>query len=164
MLLVGVVCILCACWFGLYLSGNPVHELILILRSEIAPGFIVDTWEDSDETDDGRTLWIHRVEYNYRLRDGREFTQTTGDRTGRLRDDLRDLAQPVPIEVEYDPRNPQISRIKGDGNATVLRWLILRVGLGGALLALFLSPGVRPTFDAITSLRRFSRIREGHSS
>ncbi len=131
-----------AIWFWTYLVGNPVHELLLILRGHTAPGFIVDTDQEAEMGDEGATQWVHSAKYTFRLPDGRVMTAATGDRGGRLRDELRDLVNPVPVEVEYDPNDPSISRIKGDGNATVNEWLTRRVGLGGLLLAMFLAPGV----------------------
>lgn len=141
-LLWGFVWLAGGVWLWLAEVGNPIDELILIRRAQIAPGFIVDTWEDAESGDEGGTIWFHGAEYAYRLPDGRELSGTTGDRRGRLREDLRVTTKPVPIEVEYDPLNPERSRIKGDGQDTILRWAIFKLGLGGLLLALFVSPGI----------------------
>jgi hypothetical protein len=47
----------------------------------------------------------------------------------------------VPIEVEYLPDNPAVSRIKGSGSKNLFDWLWREVALGGLLLAMFLAPG-----------------------
>jgi hypothetical protein len=90
-------------------------------------------------------------------RTGREFKNRTRAGTGRLKPKFQDLTQPVPIEVEYLPENPAVSRIKGDGSPTVLDWLWRKLGLGGLLLALFLAPGCMMLRDVIRSLAQCRR-------
>ena len=152
----GAIWIVGAFCFWLYLVGNPLDELALIQRGQTVPGFIVDTWEDAESGDEGGTQWFHAAVYKYRLPDGREFTRRTKDNSGRLKDEFRDLKQPYPIQVEYLPDAPNISRIKGDGHDTIWGWLLYKVGLGTLLLALFLSPGI---IMVRNTLRDSKRVR-----
>lgn len=138
----GTLWILGAVWFCYYSFGNPLDELALIRRAQIAPGSIIDTWEDVEDGDDGRAHWFHGATYTYRLPDGREFTKSKTSVSGRLKEKFQNLQQPYPIEVEYLPDNPKVSRIKGDGNSSITDWLWRKVGLGGLLLILLASPGI----------------------
>ncbi|MEQ8789891.1 MAG: DUF3592 domain-containing protein [Pirellulaceae bacterium] len=151
----GVVFLLGAVWFWHYLVGNPFDEFALVTRGQTAPGFIVDTWEDVEYGDEGGTHWFHAAVYKYRLPDGREFTQRTKTNSGPLRSEFRDLTQPYPIEVEYLPDAPAVSRIKGNGSPSVFDWLWRRVGLGGLLLALFLSPGIFMLRIALSDFKKY---------
>ena len=138
----GILWIVGACWFWYSCVGNPFDELALIRRAHTTPGFIIDAWEDVEDGARGEAHWFHAATYKYRLPDGREFTQRTRDYSGRLKDEFHDLTQPHPIEVEYLPENPAVSRIKGEGSDGLIDWLWRKVGLGLVLLALFLSPGL----------------------
>lgn len=90
--------------------------------------------------------------YTFRLPDGRERRGFhTGQ--GRLRSDLRDLAHSIAVEVEYDPVDPSISCIKGDGSQNLVEWLLRKVVLGGVLLILFVSPGVMVIRDGVRTFR-----------
>lgn len=140
--LFGIIWIAGACWFVLFSTGNPLDELALIRRAQIAPGFIVDAWEDVADDDRGGAHWSHAVEYKYRLRDGREYTSYTLPRSGRLKDEFRDMVKPKSIEVEFLPNNPSVSRIVGCGCQSVSEWLWRTVFLRGVFLVAFSSPGV----------------------
>jgi len=142
----------CYCWY--LLVGNPLHDLVLILNGRAIPGFIVDTWEDVDETDYGRTIWYHGAVYTYLLPDGREFTKKTPERKGRLKPEFLDLHEPYPVEVEYLQHNPTVSRIKGEGSTTLFDWLWRKAGLGFLLLALFVSPGIFVLKNGIVAFRQ----------
>ena len=147
----GLVWMVCATWFWLHLVGNPIHDLRLMLWARTAPGHIVDTWEDVEDGDDGRAHWYHSAAYTFHLPDGREVSATTGSRSGRLRPEFVDFEQPIPIEVEYDPTNPSISRLKGEGCQSLVEWLFRKVCLGGLMFVLFVSPGVQLIRDGIRS-------------
>ena len=141
-LLCGLIAVLVACWFWYYSMGNPLHELALIQRGHVVAGSIVDTWEDAESPGErSGTRWYHGVAYRYRLPDGREFTQHTKSRSGRLEAEFQNLKQPYPIQVEYLPDNPTVSRIKGDGCGSGMEWFCWKIVLGGLLLAVFVSPG-----------------------
>lgn len=146
--------VVAAMWFWLHLVGNPIHELVLIQQGQSVLGSIVDTSEDVESGDEGGMHWTHAAIYTYRLPDGRKFTARTKDKSGRLKDQFRDLKQPYPIEVEYLPHNPAVSRIKGDGCQSVFEWLWRTVGLGGLLLAVLLSPAYLVLWHAIRDIKR----------
>jgi hypothetical protein len=160
----GVVFCVGALWFWHYLVGNPFDELELIRRGHTVPGFIVDTWEEVESGDEGGTHWLHGALYTYRMPDGQEFTQRTKESSGRLKPELQDLTQPVPIEVEYLPDNPAVSRIKGDGSPNLFDWLWRKIGLGTLLLALFLAPGLGMLRTAIRDFKQHKRTLKQQSS
>ena len=137
----GLLWLLGACWFFYSVVGNPIDELTLILRAETAPGFVIDAWEDM-EAGDRVTHWTHAATYKYELPDGRQFTGHTRQKSGRLKDALRNPLAPYPVEVEYLPHNPEVSRIKGDGSGSLIDFLWRKVGLGLVLLLVFASPGI----------------------
>ena len=134
----GALWITGAIWFWSYLSGSPLEEYRLIKGAEVAPGTLADVWEDV-ESDEQGTQWSHGAIYRFTLPDGRMIEDETPIRSGRLRSDL---VAPTPIQVEYLPSNPEVSRIKGDGITTWREWALRRLLLGGLMLALFVSPGI----------------------
>ena len=150
----GVTLILLGCGFWYSLVGNPLHDLRLIQRGRTIPGYIIDAWEDVGDDDHGRAVWSHGVTYTYQLPDGREFQQNTSEFPGALRDEFRDLQEPYPVEVEYLPEDPLISRIKGTGSDSITDWLWRKAGLGTLLLLMCLSPGVALLQDCVRELRR----------
>lgn len=150
----GILVVVLAVLFWLYLVGNPIHEFALIQKGQTVTGSIVDTWEDAESGDRGGAQWTHAAIYTYQLPDGRKFTAHTKHNSGRLKDEFRDLKQPYPIEVEYLADNPEVSRIKGDGCQSIFEWLWRTVGLGGLLLALFISPGYVLLRHAIRDIKR----------
>ena len=62
--------------------------------------------------------------------------------SGQLKIEFSDLNEPVPIEVEYLPDDPSVSRIKGSGCQSVTEWLWRNVGLGIVLLAMLVAPSI----------------------
>lgn len=129
----GVLALLVGCWFWYYLVGNPLHEIALIRRANIATGSLVDTHEDEQEDYRGHVYFSDVGIYAYRLPDGRELKTITRAPTGHLKEQR---------QVEYLPDNPAVSRIKGDGCQSVMEWLWRKASLGSLLLAAFVSPGV----------------------
>lgn len=140
MLIGGVTWIAGACWFMYWIVGNPLDELALIRYGQTAPGFIIEAMEEPHDGDEGGTQWLHSATYQYRVGE-RDYTQSTKSKSGRLSEALRDLKNPDPIEVEYLPDNPAVSRIKGDGNGSILEWSLRTGGLGALLLFVCVSPG-----------------------
>lgn len=137
----GAVWIVVVCLIGCHMmGGNPLNELALIRHSVVAPGFITEAWEDAESGDQG-VQWFHTAVYTYRLTDGRELTEAVHG-NGRLKDEFADLREPFPVEVEYLPGHPTVSRIKGGGCQTVTEWLWRKVGLGSLLLVVFAIPGI----------------------
>ena len=155
----GVLLILGACWFWYQLAGSPLAELALIRRARTAPGLIVDAWEDVEDGYE-EAAWFHGAVYSYRLPDGREYKERTPERKGRLREQFREFEEPYPIEVEYLPENPAVSRIKGYGCQSVGEWLWRKAGLGSLLLAVFLGGGVILLRDGIREIKKSRASRE----
>lgn len=149
----GVLFMVGGAWLWYIMVDNPFDDLALICRAETVPGFIIDTWEEVDTGDEGGTYWSHGATYKYTLPDGNEVTQNTGFSSGRLKDELRDLEQPYPIEVEYLPDSPDVSRIKGSGSPTIFDWVWRKAGLGSLLLAMFVAPGISVLRDGIRKYR-----------
>jgi len=130
------------------------QELSLMRNHETCYGHIIETWEEvTGETDDGRPMWEHGGTYTYRLPDGREFTQGTRD-PGRLAPEFQNLSQPYPIEVEYLPDNPTVSRIKGYGPKTIAGWLRTEVGYREFYPLILLALGIYLLWKAIGELRK----------
>lgn len=138
----GSVASVAAFYFWLYLIGNPLHDYLLLRNGKVTNGYITNTWEDATDDDHGRAVWTHGAEYSFRLPDSREMTGRSLEYSGRLKEEFANLKAPYPIEIEYYPNDPTISRIKGTGSATLTDWLWRKIGIGGALLVLFLSPGI----------------------
>ena len=159
----GIVALIVAFWFWHYLVGNPFDDLALIRRGHTVQGFIVATREDAESGDRGGTQWFHGAIYKYRLPNGQEFAQRTKDKSGRLKTEFRELAQPFPVEVEYLPDNPAVSRIKGDGSPNLFDWLWRKVGLGSLLLALFLAPGFTMLRSAVRHFMQYHRTSNERS-
>jgi hypothetical protein len=135
----------------MYELGNPIHDLRLVLYAVTAPGEITETWEDVTDGDDGRAHWTHAVVYKFRLPDGREVIGTEhGSR--RLLPELADLKKPVAADVEYDPSNPSINRLKGSGSQSLSGWF-LRTAVALGLLAMFLAPGIQVFRDGLAEMR-----------
>jgi hypothetical protein len=143
--------------FGVWFSivGNPFEELALIRYSHTAEGYIIDTWEDVENGDEGGSSWFHSAAYKYRVASGREFTNWTRQSSGRLRAEFRDIAQPLPIQVEYLPDSPEVSRIKGSGSPNLFDWLWRIAGLGSLLLAVALAPGCSILRGAVRGLIKY---------
>lgn len=152
----GLIWIVGVLWFSLDSVRHALDDLRLTRFAAVAPGQVVSTDEDTEDADDGTLLWFHRVEYKFTLPGGHEIRSgSSGD--GPLRDDWRNLKQPVSVEVEYDPRFPTINRLKGNGCQSVTEWFIRKVGVGGSLIVLFLWPGIAKLRDGVAALYACSR-------
>lgn len=150
----GVVWILGVCLFYYLLAGNPLHELALIQNGQTVPGVIVNA--DEEPPADRSGSWTHTLWYTYNV-DGREFTETIVE-GGRL---PRGFSLPCAIEVEYLPDKPTVSRIKGTGYGSIRNWLLLKVGLGGLLFAVCVSPGIYyGVWKGVRDLRHLRRIQK----
>lgn len=151
-LLVGAV----AFWYSIV--GNPFTDFAILQRGKTVSGHIINAWEDASDDDRGRTHFYHQLEYSYRLPDGREFTQRTLDKQGRIPEGLLDVeSNPHPIEVEYVHDDPLVSRIKGDGADSFSDWLFRKLGLSLVLLAMFLAPGIYMLKEGIVGLKHRTR-------
>ncbi|ODS57825.1 MAG: hypothetical protein ABS36_05135 [Acidobacteria bacterium SCN 69-37] len=154
----GVLWIVGAVAVWLQSAGNPIHDLRLALGAEVSPGRVTDSWEDTDDGDDGRLNWWSAVAYTFVLPDGREIK--SGDSgSGRLRPEFADITDPVPVEVEYLASSPTINRLRGSGSQSLGEWLLRKVGLGGVLLVVFLMPGAHLLRSGIADLRGEARAQ-----
>ena len=141
-MVIGVLLMLGAFWFWLSLGGNPFHELALIRHGETTSGFIIDAWEEPPDGGEGNRSWHYGLIYKYNTPDGREFTQRTVSWAGRIPEKLSLVpVEPYPVEIEYLPNKPEVSKIKGTGSNSIFDWLWRKIGLGGILLVGFLSIG-----------------------
>jgi len=137
----GVAMTLVALWFWFHVNGDLLQDLRLLQAAEVAPGQIIDSWEDLEDGEEGQTHWFHAAVYTFRLPDGQELHGAARG-TGRLREQFRNLGGPVPIEVEYDPADPSVNRLKGSGSQSVIEWVLRKLLLGGILLVVLVSPGL----------------------
>jgi hypothetical protein len=135
-IIIGLAIPIVGVWIWYAASDNPVNEYLLITKSKTTNGFITKADEQDDivETNDGRSseqVFYYYYEYKF-LVNGKAFI-SYGNEDGTLPDDLTNLAEKsFPIEVEYLPENPQISRVKGmpSGHTTVYEWLRYSVLMG----------------------------------
>jgi len=142
-ILLAALLIIGASWFWYYLAINPFHEIGIIQQGKTTNGFIIETWEEPPERREGKLDWSHGGKYTYTLSDGRKYTGEIKIRSGRLREELRPpLMEPYPVEVEYLPDNPGISKLKGEGSGSVVGWVLRKIVLGPILLIGFLIPGI----------------------
>jgi tetratricopeptide (TPR) repeat protein len=145
--LLGVVCVALAVCFWYSIVGNPIDELALIQRAQVATCVLKDKYEE--EVEDERRIYLLNVGiYAFQTPDGREFQASTREPTGELA---------MQLEVEYLPEDPAVNRIKGEGCASVGEWLWRKLGLGSLLLAMFLSPGIVLLRDGIRDIRSATR-------
>jgi hypothetical protein len=136
----GIAFLIGGFWFGYQFTGNPFDDLILILKGEIAQGFVVNGWEDAGEDDRGHAKSSYGVTYKFRLPDGREFSHDVKG-SGQLNSDFSDFSQPIPVEIEYLPSDPSVSRLKGDGSPNLFDWLWRKLGLSIVIFVQLLFPG-----------------------
>jgi hypothetical protein len=123
-------------WYAMV--GNPFNDLALIRRGVTTAGIITALHEDIGDDSEGRAVFFHSASYAFQLPDRRTIKARTRDYSGRLPPD--DI--PRKIQVEYLPDDPSVSRIKGTGSPTVTDWLWRKLGFGGLLLLMCLSPGI----------------------
>lgn len=148
-LLWGVLWVAVALWFMHYIAENPLNELALIRRAQVAAGSLTDTFEHEQEDERGRVYFSDVGVYTFRTPDGQQFQASTKVPIGQLSKQR---------EVEYLPDDPAVNRIRGDGCASIFEWLWRKVGLGVILLALFLSPGITLLRKGIREIWRPQQI------
>lgn len=133
---------LCAAWIAVAVSlwlhwgGWPLDEYRLIRGSEIAPGVITEAWEEQDQGDRG-TMYRYGYAYRFTLPDGTHRTAEPPSHEGRIATHVG-----ASVEVEYLPGDPDVSRIRGNGSASLLEWFLRKVVVGSLLLALMVAPAV----------------------
>ncbi len=158
-ILLGIAWIAGACWFVLSAAGNPIADLRLTLGSTTASAKVLDTWEDVQDGDDGRANFYHSISYAFHLPDGREVQGATGSQGGRLPKELADAPHAATVDVEYLAEDPAVNRLSGYGSSSFADWLFRKVLLGGFLLALLVSPGLKIARDGITEFRNAQSAR-----
>ena len=114
---------------------------------------MLDAWEDVQDGDDGRANFYHGISYAFHLPDGREVQSATGSQGGRLPKELADAPQTATVDVEYLAEDPAVNRLSGYGSSSFADWLFRKVLLGGFLLALLVSPGLKIVGDGVTEFR-----------
>lgn len=138
----GIVVIVIGLTVWYRLSGNSLSDLQLYLHSSKAQGHILRTWEEVSDGGRGQLHWICGVEYEFTLANGKKFSEKSYEAPEWVKQNFRDISYPYPIEVEYLPDDPTISRIGGDIGDTVLEWMWKQLGLSVLFLFAFLLPGV----------------------
>jgi len=141
-ILLAALLIIGASWFWYSLVGNPFHELAIIQQGKTTNGFIIETWEEPPERREGKLDWSYGITYEYYASNGNKYTGHT-EGSDKLPQKLRPpLMEPYPVEVEYLPDNPGISKLKGEGSDSVVGWVLRKIVLGPILLIGFLIPGI----------------------
>jgi len=147
--LIGICLLLGALWLLGHVVGNPLDELALIRRAEVASCTLGETYEGEQESERGHVHTFDVGVYAFTTRDGREFKTLTKAPTGQC------AAEET---VEYLPENPEINRVRGDGCSSVAEWIWRKIGLGTVLLVLFASPGVVMLREAVRDMRRLRSL------
>jgi len=88
-------------------------DLLLRVGGAHANGEIVSAEEDIEEGSEGQSVWFHSAVYTFQTSDGEQMMGAVRG-TGRLREDLREIYDPVPVVVEYLPRYPTINAPRFD--------------------------------------------------
>lgn len=128
-----------ACLCFLYLSiGNQVNELSLIRHGQTTPGHITSCTEKDDV--DGYPY--HYCDYTFTLPDGSAFNSQSVTMPGELKDELTNLTNPYPAEIEYLADYPAISKIKDTGSTNFFNWTWHTFGGGIFILFIFAFPGL----------------------
>lgn len=130
----GVIFLIVAILFWYHLAGNPSHEFALIRNAQVIKGVLIDSYEDEQEDERGHVYFSDVGIYSFEVSDGRNFKSKTRVPTGQLKQQE---------EIEYLPSNPEINRIKGDGCQTITEFILRKILLGGILLVVFTSFGIR---------------------
>lgn len=84
-------------------------EVLLRVAGEQTSGYIIDSVEDFDDDEYGRTFWHHSVAYRFLDASGQEIIGAASG-PGRLNNRFARVDKEIPIHVEYLPANPSISR------------------------------------------------------
>ena len=105
---------------------------------QIVQGFIIETWEDVEDSESGGNIWYYGLTYTYQLPDGRELEgKLNGD--GKLKSEFKNV--PYPIEVTYLVDNPTVSRITKELPDSTLRLIRDQIFPYGFISAGFLFIG-----------------------
>ncbi len=138
----GVLMIILCC-IGADVVRHYRTDFALIQRSQTVSGCIVSVWENS--ADELGIFRAHGGVYEYRLSDGRKFSASTYLGYGYLADEPRYHQKADPVQIEYLPEKPNVSRLKGDG-LNLIKWslhvgfwtLALTGGFGFSLFFIYL--------------------------
>lgn len=140
-ILLGALWVVVACGLWGHWFAWPPNDLRLMREGVATTGHVLETHEDLDMGDDRRLHASHAFRYAFRLPTGQEVEAETRNRNGRLPPELRASQGWPPIEVEYLPSDPSVSRILGEGAQHIGEWGC-NTALALIALALLLWPGV----------------------
>ena len=133
----GALWILGVLFIAYYNGVNPAKELILILDAETVSGAVLSASHETREDDEGYESESFEAEYTYQT-NGQTFTATSVRDFSEIFSE--DDEKPIPIQVEYWPSRPSVSRIKGTGSQT-LPWWLFSVTFQLVILAALSLPG-----------------------
>lgn len=150
-LLLGTIAIFIALQFSYWWIGDPFSDLLLLQSGVTTSGFITNTREDFESNESGPHS-SYDVVYTYEVNDNNY--EKKHHRSGSLKSEFQDLKEPYPIEIEYLPKHPYISRIKGNGAQSLLEWLFRKLILSMFIYGAFLAPGVIVTKNGYEELRK----------
>lgn len=154
-IVVGLLIILAGLGFLYYRIDHQLNELSLIRHGQATPGHIIRCTEETDV--DGNDY--HYCDYTFTLSDGRTFNKQSVTMPGGLEDELTDLTNPYPAEIEYLADNPEISKIKNTGSTNLFNWTWHTLGLGIFLLFVFAGAGLLLLSEGIKELINIGRNR-----
>ncbi|SRR5258707_988545 len=134
--------------------GNPFDDLALLRHAQVTHGQIIDISEDIESGDYGDDRTTSKATYIFQTETGQRLESTTPDYPSHAGADVPSL--PMPVEIEYLPSKPSLSRIKGTGSQSIPEW-VLRTFLSLAMLCLFSSIGVMMFVHGVQQARVYVR-------
>ena len=144
----GVICIAVGLLVWYNAAGNPLDELALIRRAKVAVGILSDTYEDQEGGNERHTYLYDRGIYSFQTPDGKQFLTSMDAPSGELK---------MQVEVEYLPDDPEVNRVRGEGNVTISSWLLVKVGVGTLFLCMLLAPGVLLIRNGIREIKQLRK-------
>lgn len=145
---VGLLFILACLVFLYFRIGNQLNELSLIRHGHTITGHIINCTEKLDTND----YPYHYCDYTFTLPDGRTFNSQSITMPGEVKEELADLKNPYPAEIEYIADNPEISKIKNTGSTNFFNWTWHTFGSGIIIIFILAFPGLLFLAEGIKEL------------
>lgn len=130
-LISGILILFVGIWYCHIIKGDPFTKFLLIQNSKTISGYITDVSEEIKGDEEG-TYYTYFITYTYELHE-HIYENNHNDGGDRKNLELSNLKIPYPIEVEYLPKFPNISRIKGTGTQSMIVWFFYEL-IGSIIL------------------------------
>ena len=134
----GIIAVLFGIGFAYWLADLPITGGVLIKWGKVTKGYITNTYQEYDRGESGSGA-LYSYEYTYKV--DKVTHKKKYNHLGELKRELMSLDAPYPIEVEYLPIYPAISRIKGNGAQSLTEWFFREFCLGIIIYLVCIAPG-----------------------